>query len=165
MVQADKKKLNRIILSYSKEGNVLTTILEEIQSTFHYIPKEAIEKLSSHLGVPVSQIFHVVTFFKAFSLEPRGRHLVSVCMGTACHVKGAPNVLKKLERDLKIEAGGTTNKREFSLEKVRCVGCCALAPVVRVDEDTFSYMTQARIPGMLKRYKETEKTSRTRRKK
>jgi NADH:ubiquinone oxidoreductase subunit E len=101
----------------------------------------------------VSRVFSVATFYKAFSLTPRGEHQIHVCTGTACHVRGAPLVLGQLERDLEITGGETTEDLKFSLDTVRCVGCCSLAPVVRIDEDTFGNVTQRQMSRILKKYK------------
>lgn len=152
-MQIDLKKMDKIIKRYPPEGAYLTQMLAALQGEFLYLPREGLERVSRYIDVPIAQIYHVATFFKAFSLEPRGQHLISVCMGTACHVKDAPRILEKFERELKIPTGGTTKDGEFSLEKVRCVGCCALAPVVRVDDDTYAYVGQNRVRRILKKYK------------
>jgi NADH:ubiquinone oxidoreductase subunit E len=118
-----------------------------------YLPKEVLIEISAKLDIPASQVYSVATFFKAFTLKPRGRHMISVCLGTACHVRGATDILSKLERDLGIEEGSTTEDIRFSLETVRCVGCCSLAPVVVIDKDTYGRLSQQKVPDILEQYK------------
>ena len=100
----------------------------------------------------MSQVYSIATFFRAFSLTPRGRHLIKVCLGTACHVRGAPRVLEKMERDLEIGRGGTTDDLKFTLETVNCVGCCALGPMVTIDEEYFGQMKSDKVNSLLARY-------------
>lgn len=135
----------------------LIALLQEIQERFHYLPEEALRVVAHRLRLPLTEIFHVATFYNCFSLEPVGVHLVQVCMGTACHVRGAGRVLDRFLRDLKLAEPGTTRDHEFTLRTVRCVGCCALAPVVRVDANTHPHLTQAKVPGLLKKYRPKEK--------
>lgn len=111
----------------------LISILSEIQDRYHYLPHNALVLLSEMLGIPLSQIYSVATFYNAFSLKPRGAHLVRVCMGTACHVRGAPQVLNRFETKLNICAGETTRDRNVTLETVNCLGACALGPIAVVD--------------------------------
>jgi len=131
----------------------LIPVLEEIQSQFHYLPEEALRTVSRRFKVPLTQVYHVATFYNCLSLEPRGRHQVRVCLGTACHVRGAQRVMDKVLRELDLPAGGTTSDFEFSVEPVRCLGCCALAPVVRVDQRTYGHLVQSRVPKILKAYR------------
>ncbi len=135
----------------------LIAILQEIQERFHYLPEEALRAVSRRLRIPLTQVFHVATFYNCFSLEPLGEHLVQVCLGTACHVRGASRVLDRLLRDLKLPEPGTTKDYEFTVRTVRCVGCCALAPVVRVDANTHPHLSQAKVPGLLKKYRPKDK--------
>jgi len=111
----------------------LLSLLSEIQERYHYLPHNALVLLSETLNIPLSQIYSVATFYNAFSLKPRGKHLVRVCMGTACHVRGAPHILNRLETQLKIRAGQTTRNRNLTLETVNCLGACALGPIAVVD--------------------------------
>ena len=138
---------------FDKARNNLIPILQEIQAEFRYLPESALREVSESLHVPLADVFHVATFYNCFSLEPVGQHLVQVCMGTACHVRGAPRVLDKLLRDLKLGQPGTTTDREFTVRTVRCVGCCGLAPVVRADDDTHAQMTQNKVRSVLNRYR------------
>jgi NADH:ubiquinone oxidoreductase subunit E len=130
----------------------LIAILQQIQARFHYLPEEALRSVSRRLRIPLTQVFHVATFYNCFSLEPRGRHHLRVCLGTACHVRGGQRILEKVLRELNLPASGTTADFDFTVEPVRCLGCCGLAPVVRVDQATFGHLMQSRIPKLLKRY-------------
>jgi NADH:ubiquinone oxidoreductase subunit E len=131
----------------------LIAVLQKIQERFHYLPEEALRQVARRLRLPLTQVFHVATFYNCFSLEPRGRHHVRVCLGTACHVRGGQRILDKILRELKLPASGTTSDFEFSVEPVRCLGCCGLAPVVRVDQSTHGHLMQSRVPKLLQRYR------------
>ena len=131
----------------------LISLLQGIQEEHHHLPEEALRKLARRLRIPLTEVFHVATFYNCFSLEPVGKHLVQVCLGTACHVRGATRVLDRLLRDLNLPEPGTTRDHEFTIRSVRCVGCCALAPVVRVDTNTHPHLTQTKVPGLLKKYR------------
>ena len=111
-----------------------------------------LRQVAAKLDVPITDVYHVATFYNCFSLEPVGRNLVQVCLGTACHVRGAPRVLDRILTDLKLPAPGTTKDVEFTVRPVRCIGCCGLAPVVRVNDNTHPHMTQAKVKGMLNKY-------------
>ena len=129
--------LSGILEKYQNGQGGLISILEEIQAVYSYLPREALEEVARQTGRSMVDIYGVATFYGAFSLEPRGKHLVSVCLGTACHVRGGPAVAEEVERQLGVGAGETTADREFSLETVNCLGACALAPLVRVDQKDF----------------------------
>lgn len=129
----DFTKTDQIIDKYKSDKSQLIGILQDIQSEFRYLPKEQLERVAKKMDIPLSRVFSVSTFFKAFSLEKRGEKLVQVCMGTACHVRGAQRVLEEMERDFGVKAGGTTKDYKFTLETVNCVGACALGPVVVVN--------------------------------
>ena len=126
-------KIDKIIDKYQGDASALIQVLLEIQRENRWLPNEALKKVSNKLGVPLNQIQHVATFYKAFSLVPRGRHEVQICLGTACHVRGGPRILDRVEEILGIQAGQTTIDMEFTLETVNCLGCCALGPVMVVD--------------------------------
>jgi NADH:ubiquinone oxidoreductase subunit E len=130
----------------------LLPILQQINREFRYLPREVIEYLAARLAIPLSAVLRVATFYNVFSLKPRGRHTISVCLGTACFVKGSGMLLEKLKRELAIEEGETTSDRRFTLEAVRCIGCCALAPALRIDGDTYGHVRQNRVGSILKRY-------------
>jgi NADH:ubiquinone oxidoreductase subunit E len=144
-----REKVDAIIVSYRAKPTALIMILQEVQQEFLYLPRPALEQISRRMDLALSQIYGVATFYRAFSLEPRGRHHVCVCTGTACHVRNSRSILEKLERDLKVERGHTTADREFTLETVNCVGACALGPVVVVDEKYYGHLTVNDVEGMI----------------
>lgn len=146
------KSVQAIIDSYQHDKGQLVAILQEIQSEYLYLKKEALEEVSQIMGLPVSQIYSVATFFKAFSLKPRGRHLINVCTGTACHVRGATRILEKMERDLEIDRGESTADLRFTLETVNCVGACALGPMVIVDGEHSGQMKTDQVETLLSQY-------------
>jgi len=146
------KKVSVIIDRYKGEVEQLIPILQDIQAELHYLPKEALFQVSETISVPISQVFSVATFFKAFSLKPRGKHLVNVCLGTACHVRGAIKILEQVERSLEISPGETSSDLKFTLETVNCMGCCALGPVVKVDTEYFGQMKTDKIDSLLASY-------------
>jgi NADH-quinone oxidoreductase subunit E len=141
------------IISQSKERREsLIEVLQDIQAEYNYLPREVLNQISQELQMPLSQVLRVATFYAAFSLKPRGHHLINVCLGTACHVRGGGRILEKLERELGIKSGEASSDLKFSLETVRCIGCCSLAPVIRIDEDTHGRLKQDKIPRILKKY-------------
>jgi NADH-quinone oxidoreductase subunit E len=138
-------------LEQHKDGGSIISILEEVQTRYHYLPQDAMILISEKTGVPLSQLYSVATFYHAFSLTPRGKHTIYVCTGTACHVRGSVQILNRLEQNLGIRPGETTQDRQFTLETVNCLGCCALGPVVVVDDDYLGQMTAKKIDRMLTR--------------
>jgi NADH-quinone oxidoreductase subunit E len=130
----------------------LISYLQDIQTELNYLPQDALRFVARRVNVSLPRIYSIATFYKAFSLLPRGRHIVHVCLGTACHVRGGANLLESFERELGIRAGETTYDNRFSLESVRCVGCCGLAPVFIVDGKFYGKMTQDKIPQVLSNY-------------
>jgi len=148
----DMADVSAAVDKYKGELGQLIPILQDIQAQFYYLPKEALIQVSEAMDIPLSRIYSVATFFKAFSLEPRGRHMVSVCLGTACHVRGAPKVLEQIERNLKIRRGETTSDFKFTLETVNCMGCCALGPVVRIDGKYFGEINAGKVDSILNKY-------------
>ena len=146
-------KIESILASFNHDRGMLVSILQDIQAEYHYLPREALERVSKSLLVPLSQVYGVATFFKAFSLEPRGQHLINVCLGTACHVRGAVRVLESMERELGLSAGETTKDLKFTLETVNCVGACALGPVVIVDGDYHGQMKSEKVKDTLAKYR------------
>lgn len=133
------------------EGSLIS-ILGEIQERYHYLPRDALILVSEWLGVPLSQVYSIATFYNAFSLKRQGRHLIHVCTGTACHVRGAAQVLDRLQRRLQIEPGETTPDWEFTLETVNCLGACALGPITVVDGKYFGQMAASRVDKLLKEF-------------
>lgn len=146
-------ELSELVETIEKNGrgSSLIAVLEEIQAQYRYLPREAMILVSEKTGVPLSQVYSVATFYHAFSLVPRGKHTICVCTGTACHVRGAVQVLNRLETSLGIGPGGTTHDREFTLETVNCLGCCALGPVVVLDDEYEGQMTTKKVDKLLKR--------------
>ena len=145
-------KVDEIIDKYPAQPSVLIQLLLDIQSECNWIPKEAIQSVSERLQIPVSQIYRVASFYKAMSLAPRGKHVINVCLGTACHVRGGPRIIDKVEESLGIKTGETTQDMKFTLERVNCLGCCALGPVILVDKDYHGKMTTAKIKAVLQEY-------------
>ena len=144
MVQ-ELAEIDEIVDKYEGDGSGLIQVLLEVQRENRWLPKDTLKQVSQRLGVPLTQIYHVATFYKAFSLMPRGRHLVSVCLGTACQVRGAPRLLDKVTETLKIKPGETSTDLQFSLDTVNCLGCCALGPVMVVDGEYYSKPTAKEI--------------------
>jgi NADH-quinone oxidoreductase subunit E len=147
-----KEKVGQVLEKYQRDKSALIDILHDTQSEIGYLPKEALEEVGQGLGVPLSRVYSVATFFKAFSLKPRGRHLINVCLGTACHVRGADKVLEQMEKELGIKTGANTPDLKFTLETVRCVGACALGPMVIIGEDYHGEMTPEKVSEVLKNY-------------
>ena len=135
-----------------KTGNLIG-LLQDIQKEYGFLPGEALDRLSADHRIPVSEIYSVATFYNAFSLVPKGEHHVAVCMGTACHVRGAQGILDKLVRELGIETGETTEDMKFSLDAVACLGACALGPIVTVGEDYHGQMNLRKVDKVLKNYR------------
>jgi NADH-quinone oxidoreductase subunit E len=152
LIEEDVEKLNTIVDRWGSKPNFLIEILQDIQEEYHYLPKEVLMTTAQHLNVPLTQVYHIATFFKGLSLQPRGKYLIQVCMGTACHVQGAPKILDKIERDLNVKAGNTTEDKKFALEAVRCLGCCGLAAVVTVDKDLYGQVKQMKTEKILNKY-------------
>jgi NADH-quinone oxidoreductase subunit E len=144
--------MGSILDKYQRDRGMLVSILQETQSEFGYLVREALMAVSKGLGVPLSQVYSVATFFKAFSLKPRGRHLINVCLGTACHVRGAMKVLDAIERELGVKAGATTKDLRYTLETVNCVGACALGPIVIVDGKYSGEMKTDGVKPLLESY-------------
>jgi len=130
--------VDTILSEYEHDGSRLISVLQDVQAELGYLPKESLYRVAEHLEVPLAQVYHVATFYTAFSLTPRGRHLIRVCTGTACHVRGAVIILEEIERQLGVKAGEVTPDMRFTLETVNCVGACALGPAVVIDTDYYS---------------------------
>lgn len=141
----------RIVEKHEGEEGALISILEEIQSKYRYLPEEALTVVADKTGRPLTDVYGVATFYKSFSLKPRGKHLVSVCLGTACHVRRAPAVAKEFEKQLGICPGDTTEDELFTLETVNCLGACALGPIVVVDGHYFSRVTPGKAKGIIQK--------------
>ena len=145
-------KVEQIIDRYSAQQGPLIQLLLDLQSECNWISKEAIMRISERLQIPLSQIYRVASFYKAMSLTPRGKYIVSVCLGTACHVRGGPRIIDKVEEALEIKTGETTDDMKFSLERVNCLGCCALGPVMMVNSNYHGKLTTAKVQEILESY-------------
>lgn len=150
--EADLEKITKLMGNNNGRGT-LVPLLQDINAKYGYLPENILKYVSADLHIPLSQIYNIATFYKAFSLTPRGRYTISVCLGTACHVRGGRKILERLERDLGIKVGQTTPDLNFTLEAVRCLGCCGLAPVVTIGDDLYGKMTQVKIPKIIEKYK------------
>ena len=146
-------KIDSIIKQYKARDSAILAILQDIQAKEKYLPKDALEYISQKMHIPLVKIFRIATFYNALSLKPRGRHQIDVCLGTACHVRGGKKILEKMERDLGIPVGETTQDNRFTLESVRCLGCCSLGPVAVVDGKVFGRLGQDKVSGLLKEFK------------
>ncbi len=149
-----KDKVTAIIKKYGSDSSQLVSILQDIQTEYNYLPRTALDKLAKKLDIPQSRVYSMATFFRAFSLEERGKHICNVCQGTACHVRGADLILESLERQLGVKRGQTTPDHKFTLETVNCMGCCATGPVVKIDDEFFGHMTNDKVEPMLSKFKE-----------
>ena len=148
----NNEKIDQIIDNHHGEASSLIQVLLEIQRENRWLPKEMLTRVSEKLEVPLRRIQHIATFYKAFSLSPKGRHEVHICMGTACHVRGAGRVLEKVESETGIKAGETDLDLKFSLETVNCLGCCALGPVMEIDGTTHGRLSAADTTDVLQDY-------------
>jgi NADH-quinone oxidoreductase subunit E len=145
-----------ILERHDRAPSAIIAIMQDVQDEVNYLPEGTLRYVADRLGIPASKIFRLATFYRAFSLEPRGRHVINVCTGTACHVRGAVKIVDALEREIGIQAGETDEQLEFTLETVNCVGACALGPVIMVDNEYHGQMTGARAVRMIKKLRATE---------
>jgi NADH-quinone oxidoreductase subunit E len=143
---------DEIMARYQFRDAALIAILQDIQKRFNYLPQNLLRYVALRMNVPLTRVYSISTFYKAFSLKPRGKHLINVCLGTACHVRGGMKIMERLERDLGIKNEETTYDEKFSLKSVRCVGCCGLAPVIMIDSEFHGNLTQEMIPKVLAKY-------------
>ncbi len=149
-MEVSVSEINEIISREATGDGSLIAALEEIQERYRYLPPEALILASEQLGLPLSQAYSVATFYNAFSLKPKGKHCLHVCMGTACHVRGSPQVLDRLQSKLGIKAGETTRDHLFTLETVNCLGACALGPILVTDEEYSGQMTTQKVDRLIK---------------
>jgi NADH-quinone oxidoreductase subunit E len=147
-----KDRIDEIIDKHHADPSYLIQVLLDIQSEYNWLPREALEKVAERLQVPMTRIQHIATFYKAFSLVPKGRHQIHICVGTACHVRGASRVLDTVEGLTGIKPGETDLDLKFSLETVNCLGCCALGPVMEIDGKAHGKMAPGQTAGVLKNY-------------
>jgi NADH-quinone oxidoreductase subunit E len=152
-------QLEKILKAHDYQSSNVLAILQDIQASENYLPRKTLEEVAQKLRIPVAQLYYLATFYRAFSLTPRGCHLVTVCTGTACHVKGAASILNTLERELKVQPGETTGDQEYTLETVNCLGSCALAPLVVIDNHYHGRMLGTGVMSLLKGEKSASKKS------
>jgi NADH-quinone oxidoreductase subunit E len=146
------EKVDVILDRYSYKHDALIGMLQDVQRLENYLPVETLQYIGEKLEVPLSRIYYIATFYKSFSLEPRGRHIIKVCLGTACHLNGAVQNLEQVQRTLHIGEGETTEDMMFSLERVNCLGTCALAPVTMVDDTYYDAVTPGKVEKVLSNY-------------
>ena len=153
-MQIDMDEVLEILHRYPREKRHSLAIMQDLQHHFNYIPREGMEALAEYLECPLSSLYSMATFYRALSLKPKGRHIIKLCDGTACHIRGSANLLSGIERLLGIQAGETSADGQFSLELVNCLGSCALAPVMVVDGTYYGKVTMERLPEILAQYRE-----------
>lgn len=151
----DTAKLDEIIKANGNNRTGVIPILQEIQANFNYLPEDMLRYVSKKLDMPLIDLYGIASFYHAFSLTPRGKHLVQVCLGTACHVRGAHRVLDEMKRKLHIEPGDTTEDKQFTLKTVNCLGACALGPIVVVDDDYHGNTRVQKVNTILAKYDST----------
>lgn len=162
--QADLEEIREAMAGFAPQRSSMIPLLQMMQRKLSYLPSQAIEMVARYLDVSPSEVYGVTTFYNQFRLNPPGRHPVSVCMGTTCHIKGADIILEHFERRLEIKEGETTSDKEFSIERVACMGCCALAPVALVGETLHGHMMPSKVEGLILRVRiEKEKAQREQR--
>jgi NADH:ubiquinone oxidoreductase subunit E len=152
-VEIDYMELDSIIEEdFNNDEENLIMIIQAIQRRYNYLPEPALKYLATSINVPLSQIYGVATFYSTFSLKPRGRNIISICLGTACHVRGGERVRERIEESLAIKDGETTEDMRFTLEAVRCIGCCSLGPVVKINEDMHGNLSSDQVAGIIDQY-------------
>jgi NADH-quinone oxidoreductase subunit E len=148
----ESQVIDTILEKHPHDPGSVIQVLLDIQNELYYLPKDALLRVSTTLGVPISRTYALATFYKAFSLKPKGKHPISVCTGTACHVQGAVKIVEQIERELHIKEGETTPDKLFSLDSVRCLGCCGLAPVLTVGKNLHGKVPASKVSKILKQY-------------
>jgi len=149
-----KRDISDIIKEYPSKPSSLIPVLQESQEKFGYLPRDVMEMIGEYLGLPLSKVYGVATFYAQFRFEPLGDHVIKACHGTACHVKGAEKITETIENELDIKTGETTEDGAFTLERVACLGCCSLAPVIMVDDTAHGNLTRDKVKDVLKHYRE-----------
>lgn len=152
IIAFNRSEIDAIAAKYKNEKSYIICMLHDIQAKHRYLPEKVLNDLAKKLDIPPIQIYRIATFYKAFSLKPKGKHLVRVCLGTACHMRGGLRILETLERKLGVRAGETTLDRKFTLERVNCLGCCALGPVIVVDDEYNGKVTSAKAEKIISSY-------------
>lgn len=152
-----REDIDTIIERYQAKGSAILAILQDIQAKERYLPREVLEQVGERLHIPINKIYRIATFYRAFSLTPRGKHEVCVCMGTACHVRGAQRIVDQVNLQLGIRPGETTKDQNFTLETVNCLGVCAAGPVIAIDGQYFGKMSSTKVEGTLKKFQPDKK--------
>jgi|SRR5690554_1614598 len=147
-----RKALDAVLAEYRGKRGALIPVLQRAQDLYGFLPKDVLRHVADGLKIPLSQVYGVATFYAQFHLQPRGRNIIRVCQGTACHVRGGQGILDKVQEELKIKPGETTEDLRFTLEPVACVGACGLAPVLMINDDTHGRVTLDQVPELLKEY-------------
>lgn len=153
--EMDKESLRQLLEKHESEPGALIPILQEIQESFGYLPEEALVFVSEEVGIPLGKIYGVVTFYSQFYLSPRGKNIMRVCHGTACHIGGAERISEAVSEELGVDEGATTEDGEFTVERVACLGCCSLAPCVMVNDETHARLSPRKIKRIVKKYRKT----------
>ena len=156
-MDVDLRKVGAIVDRYKGEGGALIAILQDVQDEYNYLPADALRSVAEKLNVPLINVYGIATFYKSFSLKPRGKHLVTVCLGTACHVRGAKRILAEVQKKLNVKRGETTEDKMFTLETVNCLGACALGPIMVVDGEYFGQMSTRKVDSVLEEYRAEQK--------
>jgi NADH:ubiquinone oxidoreductase subunit E len=151
-IDTDVNKISAIVGKYKGEGGALIAILQDIQAEYNYLPPDLLKSVAEKLDIPLISVYGIATFYKAFSLKPRGKHLITVCLGTACHVRGAKRILGEVQKKLNVKVGETTEDKMFTLETVNCLGCCAIGPVMVVDGEYYGQTSTTKVDSILDKY-------------
>jgi len=147
------KKIDDIVKKFDSSQSALIGMLQHVQIEYNYLPKKALERIAEKVDIPISRVYSLATFYSAFSLKPRGKYLVALCVGTACHVRGAGEIQKEIEKKLKIQPGQTTEDSRFTFETVNCLGCCAIGPVMTIGDKYYGELTPSRAISIIEKYK------------
>ena len=158
-VSGYEEKVEKILDKYGHKKSSLISILLDIQTEYNYLPKDALVLVAEKLGIRLIEVYSVATFYKVFSLKPRGKHIINVCLGTACHVRGGGKIVEEIERELGIKNGETSEDMQFTLETVRCLGACALGPVIVIDGEYYGQMTTKKVRKIVKQYSSKEENA------
>lgn len=153
-MENDLRKVDTILDTYNRRKEFLIPILQDVQALNNWLPQEVICRVAEGLEIPLIDVYGLATFYKQFSLKPRGKHIITVCLGTACHVRGGPRIVDEFSRKLNIEPDETTEDMQFTLETVNCLGCCAIGPVAVIDGEYYGGMNPTKVSQMLKKYQE-----------
>jgi len=151
-VGRDMIEVDAVVDEWGGDDEYVIEMLQGVQGRFRYLPKEALERISERTGADMGRLYHIATFFKAFSLEPRGEIAIQVCTGTACHVQGSARVIDAFSRELGVAPGKSTSDLKFSLDGVRCLGCCGLAPVVTIGSELLGGVDSSKVPRLIRKY-------------